>query len=394
MKKSSSFHAFSTELPTLIEVEEQLSEDPFHYGQHYYLNNPHNQAMYHQHQHQQHSMPHQMGYTISNQAASNSNNQMTNQFSYLNHTANSSYSSLPHSQVFNDLNDSNNKNKLTNSLSANNLNQFNMSNNLSGHVNNNNNINNASNLNNKSTRRHQRYPQQNGNVPFNLNGPFNNNNVIKQPWGNNFQTGPMNQHSGFLPLPPLLHPSQMSGPAHLNNQPFNSNLGPLGPQPLGPPNQGFMQPPPNMGQLHPNSNGQLQTPFMHQPPPPHHMSMPPLNHPAPQGPQGLHRPNFFNPISSFMFGPPPPSQAGHVNPNQNGTHQPDHNNNYYFPSATNSSANNPSNQGGQNKTNQPLNNNQRSNNTSKTSSSDGFLNNSSNGSNNNSKQQLGYQQVN
>jgi len=131
MKKSSSFHAFSTELPTLIEVEEQLIEqDPFHYGHHYYMNNP--QQMFHaqpHHHHQQHSLSHHsMGYHSSQQ----SNNPMNNQFGYINNINNTSYSSLPHSQVFNEFNDSN-KHKLTNSLSANNINQFNiMQNSLPG----------------------------------------------------------------------------------------------------------------------------------------------------------------------------------------------------------------------------------------------------------------------
>jgi len=57
---------------------------------------------------------------------------MNNQFGYISNANNASYSSLPHSQVFNEFNDSN-KPKLANSLSANNLNQFNnMQNSLPG----------------------------------------------------------------------------------------------------------------------------------------------------------------------------------------------------------------------------------------------------------------------
>lgn len=126
MKKSSSFHAFSTELPTLIEVEEQLGEHPFHYhDQHYgYLNNPHNQPMYHHlphHQQQQHhSLPPPMAYQP--QPQNGPGNHMANQFAY-GHNINGSYTSLPHTQ-FNDFNDPNSKGKLSNSLSANNLNQY------------------------------------------------------------------------------------------------------------------------------------------------------------------------------------------------------------------------------------------------------------------------------
>ena len=126
MKKSSSFHAFSTELPTLIEVEEQLAEHLFDYSQHYYLNNPHNQPVYHLPHHQHHSMPPPMAYP----PPQNGNNHMTNQFTY--HNSSGSYGSLQHTQ-FNDFNDPNNKNKLTNSLSVNNINQYSsMQNSLQG----------------------------------------------------------------------------------------------------------------------------------------------------------------------------------------------------------------------------------------------------------------------
>ena len=134
MKKSTSFHAFSNELPTLVEVEEQLDNDPFHYNghHHYYLNNP----FYHQHlQQQQQQHGHHQGHHHhhSNNYANNHLNSgvsMNNQFNHLN---SSSYFSLPHSQTFNDFADSNanNKNKITASLSTSNLNQtFNMNSNL------------------------------------------------------------------------------------------------------------------------------------------------------------------------------------------------------------------------------------------------------------------------
>jgi len=408
MKKSSSFHAFSTELPTLIEVEEQLVEqDPFHYGHHYYLNNPHNQPMYHaqphhHHHHQQHSLPHHsMGY----HASQPNNNHMNNQFGYINSTNNASFSSLPHSQVFNEFNDSN-KPKLANSMSASNLNQFNsMQNNMPGQLNPgvNNSNNNASNLNNRNNRR-QRYPQ-NANINFSFNTPFNNS--MKQPWNNNFVPGPMGPHTaGFLPPPPLLH-HQIPGGQHLPNQPFNAGMGPMGPQQLGP-NQGFMQPPPSMAQMHGPNGPMPNVPFIHQGPPPQ-MPMPPLNHPQNGQSTGPgHRPNFFNPISSFMFGPPPAThstnqtQPTHLNHNQ--SHSLEHTaNNYYFPSAnTNASQSQNNTQHNSNKS--QMNNNNRNRNEKTNTSSENFNNTSNNNSNNNnnsnSKQMIqgqanntGYQQV-
>ena len=147
-----------------------------------------------------------------------------------------------------------------------------------------------------------------------------------------------------------------------------------------------MQPPPSVGQMH-QSNGPMQPPFIHQGPHPQ-MPIPPLNHPAQQGPG--HRPNLFNPISSFMFGPPPqaPLQgpSGHLTHNQ---HQLDHNNNYYF-----SNGNNPlqGNQSGQSKNNQM--NNQRARNDKNNNNSENFLNNN-NSAPNNGKQSThnNYQQV-